>query len=43
MNLMKRAYLYVFRKKRKSLLLLSVVFVISTLVICGLASMDAEE
>lgn len=43
MNLMKRATLYVFRKKRKSLLLLSVVFVISTLVLCGLASMDAEE
>jgi len=43
MNLMKRAFLYVFRKSGKSLLLLSIIFVISTLVLCGLASMDAEE
>lgn len=43
MNLMKRAFLYVFRKRGKSLLLLSIIFVISTLVLCGLATMDAEN
>lgn len=43
MNLMKRAFLYVFRKRGKSLLLLSIIFVISTLVLCGLASMDEEK
>lgn len=43
MNLLKRAFLYVFRKRAKSLLLLSIIFAISTLVLCGLASLDAKE
>ncbi|WP_058304364.1 ABC transporter permease [Gorillibacterium timonense] len=43
MNLLIRAFLYVTRKWGKSLLLFSIIFVISTLVLCGLASLDAEE
>ena len=43
MNLLKRAFLYVTRKRGKSLLLFSIIFLISTLVLCGLASLDAEE
>lgn len=43
MNVMKRAFLFVLRKRGKSLLLFFIIFVISTLVLCGFASMDAEE
>lgn len=42
MRLIKQAFLYVTRKKTKSLLLGSIIFVISLLVLCGLASLDAE-
>jgi len=43
MILLKRAFLYVTRKRGKSLLLFSIIFLISTLALCGLASLDAEE
>lgn len=43
MNLLKRAFLYVTRKRGKSFLLFLIIFVISTLALCGLASLDAEE
>jgi len=43
MNVLKRALLYVTKKRGKSLLLFLIIFVISTLVLCGLASLDAEE
>lgn len=42
MYLYKRGILYVIRKPSKSLLLGLIIFVISTLVLCGLASLDAE-
>lgn len=43
MNPIKRAFLYVTRKRGKSLLLTSILFVVSTLVLCGLATLDAED
>ena len=42
MNLFRRAFLYITRKKSKSLLLFLIIFGISTLVLCGLAALDAE-
>ena len=43
MNACKRAFLYITRKRGKSLLLALIIIVISTLVLSGLASLDAEE
>lgn len=43
MKSFKRAYLYVVRKRAKSLLLALIIFVISTLVLCGLAALSAEK
>ncbi len=43
MNLIKRAFLHGIRKPGKSLLLFLIIVVISTLVLSGLASLDAEE
>lgn len=42
MNSFKRAFLYITRKRGKSLLLALIIIVISTLVLSGLASLDAE-
>ena len=43
MNLSKRAFLYVIRKRGKSLLLILIFFIIASLVLCGLASLEAER
>lgn len=42
MNALKRAFLYVIRKRGKSLLLGLILFIVTTLVLCGFASLDAE-
>ena len=43
MNLSKRAFLYVIRKRGKSLLLILIFFIIASLVLFGLASLEAER
>lgn len=43
MSPFKRAFFYITRKRGKTLLLTLLILVISTLVLCGLASLDAEE
>lgn len=43
MNLSKRAILYIVRKWKKSILLLLIILSVSTLVLSGLAIMDAQE
>lgn len=43
MSPFKRAFFYITRKRGETLLLTLLILVISTLVLCGLASLDAEE
>lgn len=43
MNACKRAFLYITRKRGKTLLLTLIILVISSLVLSGLAALDAEE
>lgn len=43
MNAVKRAILYIERKKKKSLLILFIIFTVSTLVLAGGAIRDAQE
>ena len=43
MNLLKRSFLYLIRKWRISILLLFIIFIVSTLVLSGIAVLNAEE
>lgn len=43
MNLFKRAILYIARQWQKSILVFFIIFAVSTLVISGLAILDAQE